>query len=94
MQRGLLDPDEGVRLTTLSAARNAGIQIPASDLHTVVLTDQAQSVRAAALEELADRPEAEAIARTLRDDVDPEIRTRARQILGEQAIGGPKQQPR
>ena len=94
VQRGLLDPDEGVRLATLSAAGNAGIEIPASDLHTVVLTDQSQSVRAAALEELAGRPEAEAIARTLRDDVDPEIRTRARQILGEQEIGGPKQQPR
>jgi hypothetical protein len=51
-------------------------------------------VRAAALEELAGRPEAEAIARTLRDDVDLEIRNRARQILGEQEIGGPKQQPR
>ena len=93
VQRGLLDPDEGVRLATLSAAGNAGIQVPASDLHTVVLTDQSPSVRAAALEELAGRPEAEGIARTLRDDADPEIRNRARQILGEHESGGPKQQP-
>ena len=93
VQRGLVDPDEGVRLATLSAAGNAGIEIPTSDLHTVVLTDQSPSVRAAALEELAGRPEAEAIARTLRDDVDPEIRNRARQILGEQKIGGRNSRP-
>ena len=40
VQRGLLDPDEGVRLATLSAAGNAGIEVPASDLHAVVLTDE------------------------------------------------------
>jgi HEAT repeat protein len=92
--RGLSDPDEGVRLATLSAAADAGIEIPANDLHTVVLTDQSQPVRLAALEELSSRPEAEAVARSLRDDVDLVVRNRARQMLGEQEIGGPKQQPR
>jgi hypothetical protein len=94
VQRGLLDPDEGVRLATLSAAGDAGIEIPATDLHTVVLTDPSQAVRIVVLEELASRRDAEAVARTLRDDADPVIRNRARQILGEQEIGGPKQQPR
>jgi hypothetical protein len=46
--RGLLDPDESVRRTTLSAAGDAGIEIPATDLHTVVLTDQSPPVCLAA----------------------------------------------
>ena len=92
-ERGL--PDRAARAVgsrrgraagSLSAVGDAGIRIPSTDLHTVVLTDQSQAVRMAALEELAGRPEAEAIARTLRDDVDRVIRTRARQILGEQEL--------
>lgn len=93
VQRGLTDPDEGVRLATLSAAENAGVEIPTADLHTAVLTDQSQAVRMGALEALEGRPEAEAIARSLREDLDPVIRTLARQMLGEQENEGASQSP-
>jgi HEAT repeat protein len=79
--RGLVDQDEGVRLATLSTALNTGIEIPASDLHAVILGTQLQYVRVLALEALAGRPEAEAIAESVKDDPDEVIRNHARLML-------------
>jgi hypothetical protein len=79
--RGLVDIDESVRLMTLTTALNTGIEIPASDLHAVVLSDQSQHVRMLALEALEGKSEAEAIAESVKDDSDELIRNQARLML-------------
>ena len=81
--RGLADPDESVRLRTLSAAIDADFEIPAVDLQALILDAhaQSQSMRVLALQAIRDRPEAEAIAQTLRNDPDDIVREQALQIL-------------
>jgi HEAT repeat protein len=94
VQRGLVDPDEGVRLGTLSTAVHAGIEIPTADLRALVLTDSSPSVRRAALEALAGRPEAEAIAASLQSDADEAVRAQAMWLLETFAARGTRKPPR
>ena len=79
--RGLVDSDDGVRLGTLTNALDAGVAIPATDLHALILSDPLQSVRLLALEAIEKRPEAKAIAESILDDPDEVIRNTARLLL-------------
>lgn len=79
--RGLIDSDEGVRLTTLTAALNAGVDIPAADLAALVLSDPLQGIRLRALEAIEARPEASAIAESVMNDPDEVIRNTAALLL-------------
>jgi hypothetical protein len=81
--KGLADPEESVRLRTLSAAIDADFEIPAVDLQALVLDAQAQSqsIRVLALQAIQGRPEAEATALSLVNDPDEVVRNEARRIL-------------
>jgi HEAT repeat protein len=92
--RGLADGDEIVRLATLSAAADSGVEIPAADLHSRILTDPSAHVRIAALRAVDGRPEAQAIASGLRSDPDDDIRNQALAMLGELQRAQSKQRPK
>jgi hypothetical protein len=79
--RGLADSDDGIRLGTLTNALDAGVTIPAADLHALILNDPLQSVRLLAMEAIEKRPEAKAIAESILDDADEVIRNTARLLL-------------
>jgi HEAT repeat protein len=79
--RGLADSDDAVRLTTLATALNVGVEIPAADLHALVLSDPLQGIRLRALEAIETRPEASAIAESVKDDPDEVIRNTAALLL-------------
>jgi HEAT repeat protein len=93
VMKGLADSDEIVRLATLAAAADHDIDIPSADLHSLVLTDQSACVRIAALRALEGRPEARAIASSLKDDADEAVRNEARYMLGELQVER-RRQPR
>lgn len=98
VMRGLADGDDGVRLTTLAAALDAGVEISAPDLHALVLNDRLQSIRLRALEEVETRPEARAIAESVVDDPDPVVGHTARLLLErlqpQEAERPPRAEPR
>jgi hypothetical protein len=79
--RGLVDSDDAVRLGTLTSALDAGVDIPSTDLHSLVLSDSLQGIRLLALEAIETRPEAMSIAESVKDDQDEVIRTTARLLL-------------
>jgi hypothetical protein len=79
--RGLVDSDDGVRLTTLTAALDADVEIPATELHALVLSDSLQSIRLLALEAIETRPEAIAIAQSVQDDADEVVRNTAKLLI-------------
>jgi hypothetical protein len=79
--RGLVDGDGGVRLGTLTAALDGGVDIPSADLHALVLSDSLQWIRLLALEAVETRPEAMSIAESVKDDQDEVIRNTARLLL-------------
>jgi hypothetical protein len=91
--RGLADGDEIVRLGTVLAAIEAGVEIPATELHSVVLNDQSPQVRIAALRAVEGRPEAQSIASGVKNDPDEDIRNQALFILGELPITQPQRRP-
>jgi hypothetical protein len=79
--RGLADADDGVRLGTLAAALEAGVDIASTDLHALVLSDSLQGIRLLALEAIETRPEAMAIAESVKEDQDEVVRNTARLLL-------------
>jgi hypothetical protein len=82
-RKGLSDPDETVRSRSLSAAIDADIDIPARELEPLILDGYGQSrgMRILALQAIAGKPEARAIAVTLKNDPDELVRRVAEQIL-------------
>jgi hypothetical protein len=92
--KGLADGDEIVRLATLSAATGSDIEIPAADLHSLVLTDPSPHVRMAALRAVAGRPEAEVVAASVKSDGDNDIRNEALAILGDRQRTKPTERPK
>jgi hypothetical protein len=79
--RGLVDSDDSVRLTTLTAALNVGVEIPTTDLQALVVSDPLQGIRLRALEAIETRPEASAIAESVKNDPDEVIRNTAALLL-------------
>jgi hypothetical protein len=82
-RKGLSDPDETVRGRTLAAAIDADIDIPVRELEPLILDGygQSQAMRILALRAIEGKPEARAIAATLKNDPDEVIRQVAQQIL-------------
>jgi hypothetical protein len=83
VRKGLSDPDDSVRLRTLSSAIDVEMDIPARELEPLILDVQgsSQAMRVLALQAIADKPEAEAIATTLANDPDDMVRQQALLIL-------------
>jgi hypothetical protein len=83
VRKGLSDPDDSVRLRTLSSAIDVDVDIPARELEPLILDVQgsSQAMRVLALQAIADKPEAEAIATTLANDPDDMVRQQALLIL-------------
>jgi proline iminopeptidase len=81
ISRAFIDPDEGVRLGALQAALGADLEIPAWELQGLVLSDPSQAVRLTAIMAIEDRPEAGAIAASVKDHPDEVIRNHANFIL-------------
>jgi hypothetical protein len=79
--RGLSDLDDSVRLMALSMARSEGVQIPSSELLAIVQSDASSAVRRMALQEAEGRPEAIAIANSVKDDPDDDVRREAMAML-------------
>jgi hypothetical protein len=94
VSRGLADGNGGVRLGTLTAALDAGIDIPSADLHALVLGDSVQWIRLLALEAVETKPEAMSIAESVKDDQDEAIRNAARLLLERLASHPTKKPPR
>jgi hypothetical protein len=92
VRRGLADGNGGVRLGTLTAALDAGVDIPSADLHALVLSDSVQWIRLLALEAVETKPEAISIAASVKDDQDEAIRNAA-QLLLERLESQPTKKP-
>ena len=91
--RGLGDSDDAVRLTTLTAALNVGVEIPSAELQALVLSDPLQGIRLRALEAIETRPEASATAESVKNDPDEVIRNTAALLLKHLQEQTPKKPP-
>jgi len=83
----LADPDEQLRLRSLHAALQSGVEFPEALLHDVILRDPSPQVRAVALTGLADdgiepaAPTQLALLNAARADPDPEVSALAAHLL-------------
>lgn len=78
--RALKDDSARVRTRALYGAFSSGLEVPADAL-AEALDDPSSDVRFLALEAVAGRPEAAALARRALGDASPHVRERAREIL-------------
>lgn len=94
VNRALLDDDAEVRLRALDVALSAGVSVSRETL-TSLTYDSAASIRALALEAIASgtplngarEAETEQLARRMLGDPDPEVRTKASEILESRRSG-------
>jgi hypothetical protein len=81
LERALRDSDEDVRTTALSAANEAGIDVPTSEILRMLADDPSAAVRRLLLDAAEMRSDAEAVANAASLDADPEVRGVAAEIL-------------
>ena len=79
--KSLADGEDPVRLATLGAAVDAGVEIPTARLTDLALGDPVAEIRFIALQELESRPEAASVAAVAQNDPSDLVSNQAKQIL-------------